>query len=173
MGSTKWVSSAPCRPSTFQRRILSLQLMVRSLSPCWMPSQVGTMALDSTGMVPSPGKNTHRSFFTDRDVKLCVPKWSTDIKYHVSVWGRCERVSSRTILHFGSELALLSVLKQGLMALHLIPRFTARLIKESSIPTRRRASDNREKKRSHLLTYTVELKGLLREQTSTKATKFC
>lgn len=57
MGSRKWVSSAPCRPITFQRRILSLQLIVLSLSPCWMPSQVGTMALDSTGMVPSPGKD--------------------------------------------------------------------------------------------------------------------
>lgn len=53
-GCRKCVSSAPCRPSTFQRRILSLQDMVRSLSPSRMPSHVGTMSLDSTGIVPSP-----------------------------------------------------------------------------------------------------------------------
>ena len=53
-GCRKCVSSAPCRPSTFQRRILSLQDMVRSRSPSRMPSHVGTMSLDSTGMVPSP-----------------------------------------------------------------------------------------------------------------------
>lgn len=53
-GCIKCDSNAPCRPSTFQRRILSLQDMVRSLSPCWIPSHVGTMSLDSTGMVPSP-----------------------------------------------------------------------------------------------------------------------
>lgn len=53
-GCRKCVSSAPCRPSTFQRRILSLQDMVRSRSPSRMPSHVGTMSLDSTGIVPSP-----------------------------------------------------------------------------------------------------------------------
>lgn len=53
-GSMKCDSSAPCKPSTFQRKILSLQDMVRNLSPCWIPSHVGTMSLDSTGMVPSP-----------------------------------------------------------------------------------------------------------------------
>lgn len=53
-GSMKCDSSAPCKPRTFQRKILSLQDMVRNLSPCWIPSHVGTMSLDSTGMVPSP-----------------------------------------------------------------------------------------------------------------------
>ena len=57
-GCRKWVNSAPCRPNTFQRRILSLQDMVRSLSPSRMPSHVGTMSLDSTGIVPSPGWET-------------------------------------------------------------------------------------------------------------------
>lgn len=55
-GCRKWVNSAPCRPSTFQRRILSLQDMVRSRSPSRMPSHVGTMSLDSTGIVPSPAR---------------------------------------------------------------------------------------------------------------------
>lgn len=55
-GSMKCDSRAPCKPRTFQRKILSLQDMVRSRSPCWIPSHVGTMSLDSTGMVPSPAQ---------------------------------------------------------------------------------------------------------------------
>lgn len=54
-------SNAPCKPSIFQRKILSLQDMVRNRSPCWMPSHVGTMSLDSTGMVPSPAQEKKKS----------------------------------------------------------------------------------------------------------------
>lgn len=125
MGCKKWESNAPCRPSTFHRRILSLQLMVLSLSPCWIPSQVGTMALDSTGMVPSPGgfNNTYAKIKTMTHLLLC-----------------CLQISP-TVLHFGAKLALLGVLKQRLVPLAFVPRLTAGLIEQSPIPTRRRAMD--------------------------------
>lgn len=135
MGCRKWVSSAPWRPSTFQRRILSLQLMVRSLSPCWMPSQVGTMALDSTGMVPSPGAQA-----TYKGHSFCF--WQ-GIGCHNDCEGRCGGGSCLTVLYFGAELALLGVLKQRLMALDFIPSLAAGLIKQSAVPTRCRAVSNR------------------------------
>lgn len=52
---------------------------------------------------------------------------------------------SFTILHFGAELALLSVLKQRLMVLDIVPCLAARLVKQSAIPTRCRALKNTEK----------------------------
>ena len=50
----------------------------------------------------------------------------------------------RTILHFGAELALLGVLKQRMVAFHLVPRLTAGLVKQGPVPTGRRAGGERE-----------------------------
>lgn len=144
MGFIKWLSSAPWRPSTFHRRILSLQLMVRSLSPCWIPSQVGTMALDSTGMVPSPGTrdNKHSHSKRSRPATMCLH--SSAIRHIGGVW--CISVLPLTILYFGAKLALLYILKQRLMALDFIPCLTAWLVKQSAVPTGCRAVDKKEKK---------------------------
>lgn len=53
--------------------------------------------------------------------------------------------ASLTVFHFGAKLALLDILKQRLMALHFITCLTARLVKQSAIPTGRGAIDNRKK----------------------------
>lgn len=55
-------------------------------------------------------------------------------------------VSSLTILYFGAELSLLSILKQRLVALDFIPRLTAWLIKQSTIPAWCRALDKRTRR---------------------------
>lgn len=130
MGCKKWLSSAPWSPSTFQRRILSLQLIVRSLSPCWMPSHVGTMALDSTGMVPSPG--TTKDQHNQSQIVSLKQKDGTD--FHCFL----------TILHFGSKLSLLGVLKQRLVTSDLIPGLTAGFVKQSAVSTGCCAVDQRE-----------------------------
>lgn len=44
-----------------------------------------------------------------------------------------------TVLHFGTELALLGVLKQRLMALHFVSSLAAGLIEQSPVPTGCRA----------------------------------
>lgn len=143
MGFIKWLSSAPWRPSTFQRRILSLQLMVRSLSPCWIPSQVGTMALDSTGMVPSPGTNSNKHPHRQRSQPATMCFHSIAIRHTGEVW--CISVLSLTILYFGAKLALLYILKQRLMALDFIPCLAAWLVKQSAVPTGCRAVDKKER----------------------------
>lgn len=50
---------------------------------------------------------------------------------------------SLTVLYFGAKLALLYILKQRLMALDLIPRLAARLVKQGAVPTGCRAADKK------------------------------
>lgn len=48
-----------------------------------------------------------------------------------------------TVLHFGAKLALLRVLKQRLVVLHVVPHFAARLVEQSAVAARCRALKNK------------------------------
>lgn len=44
-----------------------------------------------------------------------------------------------TVLHFSAKLALLRVLKQRLVVLHVVPHLAARLVEQGAVPARCRA----------------------------------